>query len=107
MPYTKIAAVIITLVCLSAAHARADIASDKQKHLIAGAAIYGVCVGFGALTRIDWINYKTCLIPTAATAVGKEIYDIDHDGNPDAEDAAVTMAVPLLAAGVTFTLLEW
>lgn len=100
-------AVFLAFYCMNTEGVCADISDDKRKHVIAGAAIYGLCVGLGAATDIAWINYRTCLIPTMAAAVGKEIYDRDHNGNPEAADVVATMAVPLLAAGVTFTILEW
>lgn len=97
----------LALFVLTGGDGKADVANDKVAHAVAGTVIYGVCIGFGALTDIDWINYKTCLIPVGVAAVGKEIYDNNYGGTPEAADAVATMAVPLLAAGITFTLHSW
>lgn len=81
--------------------------SDKVAHAAAGAAIYGACMVTGKVAHIDWLNYKICLIPVGVAAVGKEIYDAQGNGDASVGDAAATMAIPALFAGVKYTLYEW
>lgn len=81
--------------------------SDKVAHAAAGTAIYGACLVAGKVAHIDWLNYKTCLIPVGVAAVGKEIYDAQGNGDASAADAGATMAIPVLFAGVRYTLYEW
>ena len=80
---------------------------DKEKHMIAGTAIYGICVALGYLTDEELINYKTCLIPVGVAAVGKEWYDSRNDGAADWKDVGATLVVPAAIAGVTYTVYEW
>ncbi len=99
---------ILTLSFLGMANVNAyALDSDKTKHIAAGTAIYGICVGIGHLTETAWLNYKTCLIPVGIAAIGKEMYDANSDGNADWADAGATMVVPAVIAGLTYTLYEW
>lgn len=81
--------------------------NDKAMHAAVGLAIYGVCVAVGALGEIDWINYKTCLIPVGVAAVGKEVYDRNNNGHPEKEDAEATFAGPAFISGTALTILAW
>jgi hypothetical protein len=81
--------------------------SDKAKHLAAGTAIYGLCVGIGHVAELEWLDYKTCLIPVGIAAVGKEIYDDNTGGDADWADAGATVALPVAIAGFTYVVYEW
>lgn len=80
---------------------------DKIAHAAVGTAIYGVCLVTGKVAHLDWLDYKTCLIPVGVAAVGKEIYDAQGNGDASAADAGATMAIPALFAGIRYTLYEW
>ncbi len=81
--------------------------SDKIKHAAAGTAIYGACVIAAEAAGIEWLDYKTCLIPVGIAAVGKEIYDDRTGGDSEWADVGATVALPALIAGFTYTLYEW
>ena len=81
--------------------------SDKMKHAAVGTAIYGVCVIAAEAADIEWLDYKTCLIPVGIAAVGKEIYDDRRGGDSEWADAGATVALPAMIAGFAYTLYEW
>ena len=76
------------------------IAEDKQKHAIAGLAIYGGCVILGQILKkqdvTDSVNSKTCVLASVALGVGKELYDSRGYGTVDSMDAVATFAVPMM-----------
>lgn len=104
--HLKPLSVFFTIVLLSTS-LRAQPANDKVTHAAVGLAIYGICVAAGAIGDIDWINYKTCLIPVGVAAVGKELYDRNNNGHPEKEDAEATFAGPAFISGATLTILAW
>lgn len=104
---SKSAAAFLFSIALSGNVFGVEIENDKVKHAVTGSVFYGVCVGFGAIADIDWINYKTCLIPLGVAAIGKEIYDQHIGKDPEVGDVVATMAVPVYSAGVTFIVLSW
>ena len=70
---------------------------DKQQHMIAGMVIYTSCLFVSLITQkngIEWLNTDTCLIPVVIAGVGKEVYDAQGHGTPDAMDALATVALP-------------
>ena len=88
--------------------ATAEIAVDKEEHMLVGTAIYGICIGFGYLSGTeDWFNYKTCLIPVGIIALDKERYDKKGHGTPEWADVRATVAIPVIIAGVTYIVYEW
>lgn len=83
------------------------IAQDKQKHLIAGVAIYSTCIAGGYILKAmsyenNWLTPVNCLAPVIIAGAGKEIYDYNNPQNHTAEfaDFAYTVAVPIMASFV-------
>jgi len=93
---------IILTIALALSLNAFTIADDKQKHIIAGTLIYGGCVFVGEFTDFG-LDAKTCLIPTFAAAVGKEVYDANFGGTADFNDFTATMFVPF----GTYTIYSW
>jgi len=102
----------ILLALLFISSLNAEKYDDKITHAMVGTMIYGVCIiGKGAIEAIaghevDFINYKTCLIPVVVAGVGKEIYDNQHPDTHTSEflDAAATVAIPF---ALTYTIYKW
>lgn len=96
--------VIITALLLSSLLRATPIPEDKQKHATAGVLIYATCEAVNYfVTDESIINHTSCMGVVALAAIGKEVYDSMGHGDPDALDAAATLAIPL----VSFTILEW
>ena len=93
---------ILLMISLLIAHLNADfIQEDKKQHAAAGLITYGLCILGGEILKkqdvTDTINYKTCVLAVAGVAVGKELYDSQHDGHvAEFSDITATVVAPLL-----------
>ena len=96
---------IVCLLLLSTSVLQADfIQKDKQGHLIGGAIIYTSCYMLSEAIEYKYLNPNTCALLTLGVAVGKEVYDSQHDNHTaEFSDITATMAVPSLH----FILLRW
>jgi len=82
--------------------------TDKEKHAIAGMAIYAGCMLGKVISEnisgedySSWLNYKTCLLPVYVAGIGKEVYDSTHSSkhSPEFADVVSTVAIPTAIAG--------
>ena len=95
---------LFSLIIAISLNASDFIQQDKTEHLLAGAALYFGCLFVGEVSKLEYINKKTCLIPVAAAAVSKEIYDSTQSNHTsEFNDLTATMFIPL----VSFTVMEW
>ncbi len=80
-----------------------DTASDKQAH-----ALVGFVIGTAVATALDQVpghpskaeRIAAALAPIVLVAVGKELWDRKHGGDPEVRDALATLAGGV--AGITF-----
>ena len=71
------------------------IQQDKKGHLIGGAIIYTSCFIASEVIEYKYLNANTCALLTLGVAVGKEVYDSQHDNHTaEFSDITATMAVP-------------